>query len=448
MESGDPPPPWVLTAPGLTLTTTLGLVILITVIGNTLVVAAVATTRRLRTVTNFFVVSLAVSDLLVGFLVMPLAVMKEVIGEWLFGRIVCDLWVSLDVMLCTASILNLCCISLDRYFAITHPLAYAVKRSGRLALLMVAVAWILSAAITCPPMFGWREDSRQNSTDCSYNMNQGYVIYSACGSFFIPATIMVYVYWRIFAVARKRETVLLQESSRRDNPSEPEECDDGGTVKDSSLSVSLGPTAPPLTAGSSQRQAVIALSTGTEKAAPINSVFRNSNKLHQASIVVSDPLPSCPARLPARAASPPEWNSTNSSKGKPLRRTKSMRLSRFSGNTMSQKAQHWRRREGYERAAFQRERRVAKSLALVVGGFVICWLPFFTAYVIEPFCDACSLPTVASSCLVWLGWINSTINPLIYALNNSDFREAFLRLTINKCRRNGHRRAQDPRNYF
>ena len=89
--------------------------ILITILGNTLIIAAVATTRRLRTVTNYFVVSLAVSDLLVGLLVMPFAVVREITnGLWLFGRIACELWVSLDVMLCTASILNLCCISLDR----------------------------------------------------------------------------------------------------------------------------------------------------------------------------------------------------------------------------------------------------------------------------------------------------------------------------------------------
>ncbi|GIX94309.1 octopamine receptor 1 [Caerostris extrusa] len=89
---------------------------LITILGNTLIIAAVATTRRLRTVTNYFVVSLAVSDLLVGLLVMPFAVVKEVTdGLWLFGQVACELWVSLDVMLCTASILNLCCISLDRY---------------------------------------------------------------------------------------------------------------------------------------------------------------------------------------------------------------------------------------------------------------------------------------------------------------------------------------------
>lgn len=108
-----------------------------------------------------------------------------------------------------------------------------------------------------------------------------------------------------------------------------------------------------------------------------------------------------------------------------------------------------RKKDGYERAAFQRERRVAKSLSVVVGGFIICWLPFFTVYLIEPFCESCVFHPTLTACLVWLGWVNSAINPFIYALNNNDFKKAFLRLTIDKCRccrktRKGH----DPQQFI
>jgi len=92
------------------------------VVGNALVVLSVLTNPKLRTITNRFVSSLACADLSVGVLVMPLAVKVEVTGSWNLGRTLCEIWISLDVLLCTASILNLCAISVDRYLAVTRPL--------------------------------------------------------------------------------------------------------------------------------------------------------------------------------------------------------------------------------------------------------------------------------------------------------------------------------------
>ncbi|XP_030376264.1 beta-2 adrenergic receptor [Scaptodrosophila lebanonensis] len=181
------------------------LFIVITIIGNTLVILAVITTRRLKTVTNCFVMSLAVADLLVGIFVMPPAVAVHLIGSWQLGWVLCDIWISLDVLLCTASILSLCAISVDRYLAVTRPLTYSRKRrSKRLALIMILIVWLLALAITCPPMLGWYEPGRRDLRECRYNQNEGYVIFSAMGSFFIPMAVMIYVYARISCVIASR----------------------------------------------------------------------------------------------------------------------------------------------------------------------------------------------------------------------------------------------------
>ena len=85
------------------------------IIGNVLVILSVCTNRKLRTITNRFLVSLVTADLLVAVLVLPLAIKVEATESWNLGSIPCEVWIGFDVMLCTALILNLLCISVDRY---------------------------------------------------------------------------------------------------------------------------------------------------------------------------------------------------------------------------------------------------------------------------------------------------------------------------------------------
>lgn len=77
-----------------------------------------------RVITNYFVVSLAMADMLVALCAMSFNASVEFAGKWLFGTFVCDLWNSFDVYFSTTSILHLCCISVDRYYAIVQPLDY------------------------------------------------------------------------------------------------------------------------------------------------------------------------------------------------------------------------------------------------------------------------------------------------------------------------------------
>lgn len=93
---------------------------------------------------------------------------------------------------------------------------------------------------------------------------------------------------------------------------------------------------------------------------------------------------------------------------------------------------------------FKMETKAAKTLGIIVGGFIFCWLPFFTMYLVLAFCDEC-IPPLLFSILFWLGYCNSAINPLIYALFSKDFRFAFKRI-ICKCFckiRNVSRRGSD-----
>lgn len=90
----------------------LAIVTLATVIGNLLVIAAILRERHLRSVGNYLVFSLAVADLMVACLVMPLGALYVVTGQWTLGAAFCDLWTVADVLCCTASILHLLAIAM------------------------------------------------------------------------------------------------------------------------------------------------------------------------------------------------------------------------------------------------------------------------------------------------------------------------------------------------
>lgn len=89
--------------------------------------------RKLRVITNYFVVSLAFADILVALVVMPFNFSVQFYNEWVFTPIICDLWNSSDVYFTSTSILHLCCISVDRYYAIVKPLKYPIKMTKKVS---------------------------------------------------------------------------------------------------------------------------------------------------------------------------------------------------------------------------------------------------------------------------------------------------------------------------
>ena len=103
------------THPGsIPLAVTFSAITVLTILGNTLVIFAVLLVNKLRCPGNFLIVSLAASDLLVSIMVMPFGTYQEYQHYWGLGEVACDIYIVFDVLLCTASILNLCAISIDR----------------------------------------------------------------------------------------------------------------------------------------------------------------------------------------------------------------------------------------------------------------------------------------------------------------------------------------------
>lgn len=185
-----------------------------------------------RVITNYFVVSLAMADMLVALCAMTFNASVELSGRWLFGPFMCNVWNSLDVYFSTASILHLCCISVDRYhtkfnnfyfviiftsswlyvfyqflryFAIVRPLEYPLYMTQRTVFFMLANVWMLPALISFTPIFlGWYtteenlEYLKIHPNECMFVVNKPYAIISSSISFWIPGLVMICMYTRIF----------------------------------------------------------------------------------------------------------------------------------------------------------------------------------------------------------------------------------------------------------
>jgi len=132
------------------------LLMIVIVVGNMLVIIAIATEKALKNIQNWFIASLAVADFFLGLVIMPFSLANEIMGYWIFGYWWCDIHSAMDVLLCTASIMNLCLISLDRFWSITQAVDYLKKRTPARAALMIALVWLLSALVCIPPLLGWK----------------------------------------------------------------------------------------------------------------------------------------------------------------------------------------------------------------------------------------------------------------------------------------------------
>ncbi|XP_008839632.1 5-hydroxytryptamine receptor 5B [Nannospalax galili] len=309
--------------------TLLVLLIAATFLWNLLVLVTILRVRAFHRVPHNLVASTAVSDVLVAILVMPLSLVSELSAgrRWQLGRSLCHVWISFDVLCCTASIWNVAAIALDRYWTITRHLRYTLRTRRRASALMIALTWTLSALIALAPLlFGWGEAYDARLQRCQVSQEPSYAVFSTCGAFYLPLAVVLFVYWKIYKAAKFR-------FGRR-------------------------------------RRAVMPLPATTEQA----------KEEHKVEMVFTT---RCKAAV-----------------------------------TFQTSGDSWRE---------QKEKRAAVMVGILIGVFVLCWIPFFLTELMSPFC-ACSLPPTWKSIFLWLGYSNSFFNPLIYTAFNKNYNNAFKNL--------------------
>uniref|UniRef100_A0A4X2KW59 Alpha-1D adrenergic receptor n=1 Tax=Vombatus ursinus TaxID=29139 RepID=A0A4X2KW59_VOMUR len=337
-----PQPPVVVSAQALGVGVFLAAFILAAIAGNLLVILSVACNRHLQTVTNYFIVNLAVADLLLSATVLPFSATMEVLGFWAFGRAFCDVWAAVDVLCCTASILSLCTISVDRYVGVRHSLKYPAIMTERKAAAILALLWAVALVVSVGPLLGWKEPVPPDDRFCGITEEAGYAVFSSVCSFYLPMAVILVMYFRVYVVAR-RTTRSLEAGVKRE-------------------------------------------------------------RSKSADIVL---------RIHCRSSGPED---TRAAKGHNFRSSLSVRLLKFS-----------------------REKKAAKTLAIVVGVFVLCWFPFFFVLPLGSLFPQLKPSEGVFKVIFWLGYFNSCVNPIIYPCSSKEFKRAFLRLLRCQCRRRRRR---------
>ncbi|XP_067299922.1 5-hydroxytryptamine receptor 2A [Pseudorasbora parva] len=323
--------------------------VIVTVTGNILVIMAVNLERKLQNATNYFLMSLAVADMLLGLLVMPVSMVTIVYGySWPLAASLCPMWIYLDVLFSTASIMHLCAISLDRYVAIRNPIRHNRSNSRSRARAKITAVWTISAGISMPiPVLGLRDHTKVFKDGSCLLTDNSFVLIGSFVAFFVPLIIMVVTYFLTISALQSEATLCLDQLVPRPK-----------------------------------------WSTGFT----LNF-------------------------LPGPSFSPSE-------KKLFLRRSLSREAGTESGVVMPPFGRH-------SVQSISNEQKASKVLGVVFFLFVVMWCPFFITNVLAVVCDPATcdgdIMNGLLNVFVWVGYLSSAVNPLVYTLFNKTYRSAFAR---------------------
>ncbi|XP_074502327.1 muscarinic acetylcholine receptor M3 isoform X2 [Sebastes fasciatus] len=538
-----------------------GMLSLVTIIGNILVVVSFKVNRQLKTVNNYFLLSLAVADLIIGVISMNLYTAYLVMGYWAMGSWACDMWLAVDYVASNASVMNLLVISFDRYFSITRPLTYRAKRTTKRAGIMIGLAWFVSLVLWAPAILLWQYFEGQRtvpSDECyiQFLTEPTITFCTAVAAFYLPVTIMSVLYWRIYQETQNRSKELagLQGSgsrggiggrggnggaekarfvhqtgsskscssyeltrlsrrrstcrelvgrfhcwpgvrswrpgSIRQGEGDPDQSSsDSWNNNDTAISLDHSGSSEDEDCGGKETSHAIfsiVLSLPGIKAA-VNSQLTSCEDLDAAT--EEDPLKGAeynrdslsPATTDTTAATTPvgEIGSENSyhqrfcsrkiqsmptiqatsnqgSDGPPTTTTTAADNTTTSTTTKSPSvplsfkdaalAKRFATRARTQitkrkRMSLVKEKKAAQTLSAILFAFIITWTPYNIMVLINTFCNVC-IPETLWAVGYWLCYVNSTVNPMCYALCNKTFRTTFKMILLCRWDQKKRRKQQ------
>ncbi|XP_011843448.1 PREDICTED: histamine H4 receptor isoform X1 [Mandrillus leucophaeus] len=342
-------------------------------LGNAVVILAFVVDKNLRHRSSYFFLNLAISDFFVGVISIPLYI-PHMLFEWDFGKEICVFWLTTDYLLCTASVYNIVLISYDRYLSVSNAVSYRTQHTGilKIVTLMVAV-WVLAFLVN-GPMILVSETWKDEGSECEPGFFSEWYILAITSflEFLIPVILVAYFNMNIYWSLWKRDHLSRCQS----HP--------GPTAVSSNI------CGQSFRCGLSSRGS---LSASTEMPVSLHS----ERQRRKSSLMYSLRTKMNSNRIASKMGSFSQSDSVGL---------------------------HQR-----EHAELLRARRLAKSLAILLGVFAVCWAPYSLFTIVLSFYSSeTGSKSVWYRIAFWLQWFNSFVNPLLYPLCHKSFQKAFLKI--------------------
>ncbi|CAI2353416.1 unnamed protein product [Caenorhabditis sp. 36 PRJEB53466] len=489
---------------------------ILTSVGNLMVMVSFKIDKQLQTISNYFLFSLAVADIAIGVISIPMFTYYTAVQSWDLGYTMCQFWLCIDYLMCNASVLNLLLISFDRYFSVTRPLSYRPRRTTKKALTMIACTYIISLILWPPWIISWpyiegKFTAEPGTCVVQFLQTNPYVtVGTAVAAFYLPVTIMCILYTRVYWETQKRQkefgklqaTQFSRRSMKRDvssasivkssgsmrkknhegygedsstpctssrnskrkswlrnctgkSNSSSEDSSEAAAMNldDTSLSSShfalsgsrrrnASPPCTPMPTNfedEEQTDAGASMRNGSARfrsRPPCDASKNNNSDTYTVLIELNDEgsrpsvrLSSCEPYLDdtisTRNRSKSDCNSEMDERRQSLLAKQSpFKNGRILKNFSSQERKSEKEQRKNER---KQESKAAKTLSAILCAFIATWTPYNLIVCWEAFFPN-TVPNYLWTLSYFLCYINSTINPLCYALCNARFRHTYMRI--------------------
>ncbi|KAL6267716.1 hypothetical protein P5V15_000787 [Pogonomyrmex californicus] len=424
-----------------------GIIFFLSIVGNSLVLITLARNKRMRTVTNVYLLNLAVSDLLLGVFCMPFTLLGQILKNFVFGLAMCKLIPYFQAVSVSVCVWTLVAISLERYFAICRPLKSRRWQTQFHAYKMIVLVWTVSLIWNAPILIvsqlkslsGGRHKCREKWP--SVGTERAYNLFLDGTLLLIPLLLMCLAYsliamklWRGLKLEIRQSSTCTRRLARTES---------SATIRGSNYNNNNDRDA---------RSTVVFDACGPTSRT--RRSFSSSSRHFQSASQSAPPRVRLPRTMVSRVftgrchGTDLSQNSriqirTNGS-GCLTRDTKDISNEDQQDSTCPLSRQHVIR-SNYMGKSIEAKKKVIRMLFVIVLEFFICWAPLHvinTWYLFAPELVYSVVGSTGISLVQLLAYVSSCCNPITYGFMNRKFRQAFLGLfDCHRCWRVGCRHS-------